>query len=675
MTAGRADPPHENEPTTVLAVDDQEENLELVEAILVDEGFRVLTATSGPEALEVVEREGVETILLDLMMPGMDGFEVCRRLKSSRRSYFIPVVMVTAQTDLRSKIEGLECGADDYLNKPINAVELVTRLKSLGRIRRLRDELDSTESIFFSMISALEGKVPLTRDHSLRVAILAAATGRGLELPAAEQASLVWGALLHDLGKLGVSEEGLWKSDAARNADEEASFRGHAVCGERILRPLKSLSAVLPILRHHHERLDGSGFPDGISGEGFHPQIEIVAIAEAYEGYRRHAPAMPATWSARLRAEASKGRFHAELVERLLVAAAELPAELPEYADLLPFTPPPTSGRIFLADDSDSNREIMETLLTDAGYEVHAFADGQELLDEVEVREVDLVLVDVHMPRVGGEEVCRRLKSDPRFAFLPVILVTAQYGTFTKQTALEHGADEFLRLPLIRHELLARVRSLLRLHAYHMDLEEHESVVLSLSGALEAKDPYTNGHSARVGELSVALSLELDLDDLAASMMTAGFLHDIGKVAVPQSILHKAGLLTEEEMRVVKTHPVVGHEICKGLRCARRVLGCIRSHHERFDGSGYPDALRGEDIPLGARVLGLADAFDALTSERPYRRALSIRQTFEILAREMAEGKWDPRVFRGLETLRAQGRLRPHSTGVLDTSELRVVGR
>ncbi len=178
---------NQNELPTILAVDDQEENLELLDAILTIAGYRVVTATSGPQALDCVAHEDVQTILLDVMMPGMDGFEVCRRLKSSRATYFIPVVMVTALTDLKSKIRGLEAGADDFVSKPVNLDELLTRLKALGRIRGLRDQLDSTESIIFSMIAALEGKVPLTRDHSLRVAILSAATGRSLGLDPADQ--------------------------------------------------------------------------------------------------------------------------------------------------------------------------------------------------------------------------------------------------------------------------------------------------------------------------------------------------------------------------------------------------------------------------------------------------------------------------------------------------------
>lgn len=646
-------------PLTVLAVDDQLENLVLLDAILSDAGYQVVMAQNGAEAFEILEYHQPDLILLDVMMPGMDGFEVCRRLKASRRTYFTPVVILTSLSDVKSKIRGLESGADDFLNKPINSVELLARLHALGRIRRLRDELDTTENIIFSMIAALEGKAPLTRDHSLRVATLSAGAGRLLELSASEQATLVWGALLHDLGKLGVPEDVLLKSPDTRTAEEEALYRQHTEHGERILSPLKSLTSALPIVRHHHERLDGSGYPDGLSGDAFHPLIEIVATADAYENYRRAQPASPDSWAKRLRGDAKAGRFRAGLVEKVLRAAQTAPDDLPEFAELLPVVPPPPSGRIFVADDSKTNRELIEALLTDGGYSVETFAHGPALLEAVETTDPDLVLVDMRMPRMPGEEVCRHLKANLRFAFLPVVLMTAfDDGATTKRKALENGADEFLSVPLNRHELLARVRSLLRLHAFHEDLEEHESVVLSLSGALEAKDPYTNGHSARVGQFSMELAREMGQDrSIVRTMTTAGLLHDIGKVAIPQNLLHKQGPLTPKEFEIVKTHPMVGYEICKGLRSARRVLPCIRNHHERFDGSGYPDGLRGEEIPLQTRILSLADAFDALRSDRPYRQALSDEETFEILAEETTEGKHDPEVFKALRKAWEKGLL------------------
>lgn len=644
-------------PPTILAVDDQPDNLELYEALLSEAGYRVATAASGLKALEMVEKVQPETILLDVMMPDLDGFEVCRRLKTSRRTCFIPVVIVTALADLESKIRGLEVGADDFLNKPIQSFELIARLRSLGRIRALRDELDSTESVLLSMVAALERKTPLSRDHSVRIAAVATAAARELELGPVESAAVAWGALLHDLGKIGVPEDALLAPKGSRSAEQDAQNRRHPEIGEEILRPLGALRDAADIVRHHHERLDGSGYPDGLRGDAFTIPIEIVAAAEAFEAERRASPAFAATWQRKLHNEVAAGHFRASTADAVLRAVEGLPGVLPEPEDLIPWVEPRQTGRIYVVDDTEVNREVLEAWLEEAGHEVEGFADGAELIAAVERDEPDLVLADVHMPGIDGTETCRRLKADPRFTYLPFVLVTAQDG-LDKQAALELGADEFLLLPIDRHELLARVGSLLRLGSYHQDLEEHETVVLSLAGVLEAKDPYTRGHSARVGRLAKKLALHMELGPrLVESMETAGLLHDIGKVAVPQAILHKPGPLDDRELDIVKTHPRVGWEICKSLRSARPVLPVIRSHHEHWNGGGYPDSLRGKAIPLGARVLGLVDAWDALTSERPYREAMAPERAFTLLEGETERGKWDPEVFEAFRVLYRSGGL------------------
>ncbi len=639
-------------PATVLIVDDEAWNLILAEAILEDDGYRILTAEHGEQALALVEDEKPDAILLDVMMPRLDGFEVCRRLKSSRRTFFIPVMMLTALADGESKVKGLEAGADDFLCKPINRIELRARLRSLLRIRRLRNELDSTANIMFSMVTALEGKHPRTRDHSLKVATLAAAVAAKLDLPPTDRDAVAWGALLHDIGKIGVPEAALVKAPAERTSDEERFFRFHPLHSEQILEPLESLRAVGPIVRHHHERLDGSGYPDGLRGSAFTQPIEIVVVANALELHRLDAPEKPSRWIAAMRAEAAAGKLHGDLVEEVLAAAAGLPEELPRFSDLLPTPAPPHGGRILVADASLAQCDFYRRVLCADGYVVEPKAGGATVLAAARQRGADLVILGVEMAGPGGEEVCRQIKAHPGLEYLPVILVTDQEQAAGKERALASGADDFLTIPVDRHELRARVRSLLRLRHYHHDLEERESVILSLSGVLEAKDPYTNGHSSRVGEMSVRLAREMGLGiDFAASLETGGLLHDIGKVAVPERILHKPGRLTDEEYEIVKAHPVTGWQICKDLRSAHHVLPCIRHHHERYDGRGYPDGLAGDAIPLAARIMGVADVYDALTSARPYRDGMSPERAHGILVAENDRGLWDPDVFQAFESL------------------------
>ncbi len=639
-------------PATVLVVDDEAWNRMLAEAILEDDGYRILLAEDGEEALARVAEERPDAILLDVMMPRLDGFEVCRRLKSSRRTFFVPVMMLTALADSESKVKGLEAGADDFLNKPINRIELRTRLRSLLRVRRLRNELDSTANIMFSMVTALEGKDPRTRDHSLKVATLAAAVAGKPGLPAADRDAVVWGALLHDIGKIGVPEAALLKAPAERTSDEERFYRFHPLHSEQILTPLESLSTVRPIVRHHHERLDGSGYPDGLRDAAFSRSIEIVVAANAFELCRMEAPEKPSHWIAAMRAEAAQGRLHADLVEEVLASAAALPETLPRFSDLLPAPAPPRGGRILVADADPTQCDFYAQVLTADGHRVEPKAGGATLLAAAREHGADLVILGVELPGQSGEEICRLIKAHPGLEYLPVILVAAREEGVGKERALASGADDFLTLPVDRNELRARIRSLLRLRHYYHDLEERESVILSLSGVLEAKDPYTNGHSARVGEMSVQLAREMGLSvDFAASLKIGGLLHDIGKVAVPERILHKPVPLTDEEYEIVKAHPVTGWEICKDLHSAHPVLPCIRYHHERYDGRGYPDGLAGDAIPLGARIMGLADVYDALTSERAYRAGMSPPRAYEILTAENDRGMWDPEVFRAFASL------------------------
>lgn len=644
----------------ILAVDDQPENIELLAAILGDEGYAVASAHDGVAALEAVERGTPHAVLLDVMMPRIDGFEVCRRLKTSRASCFVPIVLLTALSDVESKVRGLEVGADDFLNKPFHRAELLTRLRSLLRIRALRDELDSTEAVMFSMVDLLEGKLPRTRHHSLRVAATAVGAGRRLGMQARTLQDLASAALLHDIGKLGVAESVLLKSPHERTPDEEETFRRHPALGRRILEPIASLAGALPLILHHHERLDGSGYPDGLAGDDLGPAVELLAAANRLDVARiEQAASDRSQAAAMLREDAARGLFGLRTAEAVIEAAADIAAE-PALETILPVPVAEPGGSILVADDNPTNRQLYRELLEQEGFRVTVAADGEAALAAWQTERPDLLILDVRMPGIPGDEVCRRVKAEPGSAFLPVVLVTAYEERDSRRRAINAAADDLLISPVNRLELVARVRSLLRLRIYHQDLVRHEQVVLSLSAALEAKDAYTRGHSQRVGEFSRRLALEFgQSEEEADRLQLGGLLHDLGKIAVPEAVLHKPGRLTDEEFALVMTHPVVGWEICRRLRSAEPVLDIIRFHHERFDGSGYPDHLAGEAIPLPARILAVADALDALTSERPYRAGLSIDGAVDLLRDETRRGKWDPAVIAALERLHARRQADP----------------
>jgi putative two-component system response regulator len=300
----------------------------------------------------------------------------------------------------------------------------------------------------------------------------------------------------------------------------------------------------------------------------------------------------------------------------------------------------PMAATILLVDADSSNRTDWEALLDNQGYRVFAAENGKAALEECPRLQPDLVLLHTSLPDISGFEVCRRLKADPLNRLTPVVLMSPLSNATDAWRGQEAGADDFWGRPASRWEALSRVQSILQMKSYIDD--QAAAVTYSLARSIEARDPTTEGHSQRVVEFAVGLgeSLGLSQDDLQA-LRVAGLVHDIGKVAVPDDILLKPGRLTPEETAIMQQHPVVGENICEPLKSFRRILPIIRHHHERIDGSGYPDGLRGERIPLHAHIVQIADIYDALTSNRPYREALSPCRALEILSEEAGRGWLD----------------------------------
>jgi putative two-component system response regulator len=309
-------------------------------------------------------------------------------------------------------------------------------------------------------------------------------------------------------------------------------------------------------------------------------------------------------------------------------------------------------GTILVADDMEANRELLAGLLTAEGYRTICVEDGNRALEAVHQEAVDLALLDVRMPGATGYSACLAIKSQPETRLIPVILVTSLTSTDDRIHGIMCGADDFLSKPVNKHELLARVRSLLRLKEFTDELENAETVLFSLALSIEAKDTYTEGHCERLSKLSVALAERLGLrDEEKVALRRAGIVHDIGKISVPEHILTKRGPLTDEEWKIMKQHPVVGERICAPLKSFRLVLPVIRHHHEKLDGSGYPDGLKGEEIPLTARILQITDIYDALTTERPYRNALHPQHAFAVIREEVKRGWWDGYLSEEFEAL------------------------
>ena len=266
----------------VLVVDDHPLNLELIEGCLVDVDCRVITATDGLEALELVAAEHPDLVLLDVMMPKMDGYEVCQRIKESPEGRLLPVVMVTALGQIADRVRGLEVGADDFIVKPIERVELVARVRSLLRVKQLYDRLDDAQRTIFALARAVEAKDSLTEAHTERVGISARRLGAAIGLSEDTLDDLLWGGVIHDIGKIGIPDQVLTKPGPLDD-DEWELMKSHVLIGEEIAGPLRSAHDLLPIIRHHHERIDGTGYPDGLKGDAIPVTARIVAICDAYD--------------------------------------------------------------------------------------------------------------------------------------------------------------------------------------------------------------------------------------------------------------------------------------------------------------------------------------------------------------------------------------------------------
>jgi putative two-component system response regulator len=304
------------------------------------------------------------------------------------------------------------------------------------------------------------------------------------------------------------------------------------------------------------------------------------------------------------------------------------------------------SGRpvhVLAVDDDSSSIAVLEAASAVAGFRFSSTLQPKECLDLVRDLEPDVVLLDAMMPEIDGFQLCRRIKEDEHLQLIPVVMVTALDSKSDKLKGLKAGCDDFMSKPVDRVELTARVHSLARVRRLTENLDDAEKVLESLARGVEAKDETTGDHCDRLTRAGHDFGTHLGLSSPEVKALgRAGVLHDIGKIGIPDSILLKPGKLTPQEWRVMETHTTIGADLLKPLRTMQRVVPIVRHHHERWDGKGYPERLSGEGIPYLARAFQLLDAFDALTSERPYKRAFSAEESCEILEKEALDGKWDP---------------------------------
>ncbi len=308
---------------------------------------------------------------------------------------------------------------------------------------------------------------------------------------------------------------------------------------------------------------------------------------------------------------------------------------------------------ILVADDIPENIELMEAHLHSIECTIIPATDGQDALQKALDNNPDLLLLDVMMPGLTGIQVCGQLRKVRKFRFTPIVMVTSLSDVQDKVAAIEAGATDFLTKPVNRLELITRVNTLLNQKSLYDDLASSYDIIFALVSVVEARDTYTHGHSERVGTLAAEFARFLSMDEVEVERIhKAGLLHDIGKIGISDSILNKPGRLTQEEYNIILDHPIIGAKLISNIKNLRDVSQYIRHHHERYDGYGHPDRLSGDSIPMGARIIGIADTYDAIISRRSYDAERSEDDAVMIFKEERDHGQWDPElVDRFLEFL------------------------
>jgi putative two-component system response regulator len=308
---------------------------------------------------------------------------------------------------------------------------------------------------------------------------------------------------------------------------------------------------------------------------------------------------------------------------------------------------PPKLSTILVVDALDFNLGTLRASFENEGYRVITAVRAVEALEILEREPVDLIVVDRFVPDMDGTECCRRIRANRRTELIPILMLSCLPGVEHEIAGIGSGADGFLARPYHPEVFRARVRSMLRYKATVDRLEESETILLAMAQAVEQRDNNTAGHCERLAALGVAMGMAMELPSQhLLALHRGGYLHDIGKIGMPDAVLLKRGPLSDAEWRTMRTHTIKGEEICQPMKCLAPVLPIIRSHHERWDGTGYPDGLSGHSIPLLARVLQFADIYDALTAARSYKVAMNSADALRVMQEETDRGWHDPELMR-----------------------------
>jgi len=611
---------------SILIVEDNLQEVRLLEAHLQEIGHPIRVVHDVRSALDYLAQEVPALVILDLILPDQSGYQLIEHMKQESRWDRVPILVVSGMADVHDRVKALKDGADDFILKGFERIEFDARVRRLLRLKRHWDQLSAR------------------CNQALRLAITDSLTG---------------------LYTHGFLQESLQRHLAfARRHDRPLSLlfadidhfkqindrHGHSA-GDEVL---KSIAQTLCHIMRRGDVIVRYG------GEEFVALLPHTSRAEAHKLAER-VRAEIASQSIGIRTADQRG-----LRVTLSIGVAGFPEDacdaeaLLQHADEAMYQAKQAgrnavalfgageaanlaAHRILVVDDDEKNLRLLQAYLVPEGYQTILARDGQEAIEIARHSRPDLVLLDAMMPRLSGFDACRRLKQESATCLVPVVLVTALSSREDRFRGIEAGADDFLRKPIDRVELLTRVRALLRAKRTTDLLEDAETVIFTLARAVEARDPSTGDHVERVSRLAVKLGKSAGLRGAQLEgLRRAAVVHDIGKIVVPDAVLLKPGPLSPQERTIMERHVEAGYELLRPLRTFSESLDAVRFHHERRDGSGYPYGLRGDQIPLSAQIMAIVDIFDALTHERVYRAAQSNEGAFAELRAEGARGLHDP---------------------------------
>lgn len=605
LSESKAEDVFEAPQARVLLVDDNMMNLDLLKGILKSTGIHLDTGVNGEEALELVRQNSYHMILMDHMMPVMDGVEALKKMKEEKLCENTPVVVLTANAVGDAKESYLKAGFDDYLSKPVHSRQLFAMLK-----KYLPKELQVTERTVIEEKDAAGAVMPSTATTTPREVEAAAQENFLDRLSFLDTATgLIYCCNSEDFYKEMLNSYlSTNKYEEMKQRYQEENWDNYRI----LVHALKSTSL----------SIGATAVSEAAKG------LEMAAKEERIDYIRENHEAVMAAYK--------------ELLDAIRNALEEklAPTEVQADNQQMPCEPE-ERAHILVVDDDPMNLRVAEKQLQEM-FTVDCVKSGKEALAFLEKKIPNLILLDLHMPEMDGFAVLRELKANEKLRDIPVIFLTADNDRDTEVKGFSEGALDFITKPFIADIMLQRVKRILELDRLQKNLQQEVTkqtqkaearrekverlslqIMLTLANTIDAKDKYTNGHSLRVAEYAREMAKRVGKSEQEQEdIYYIGLLHDIGKIGIPNAIINKTTRLTDEEYELIKTHPQIGAGILENMTEIPGLSIGAHWHHELYNGKGYPDGLKGDEIPEIARIIGVADAYDAMTSKRSYRDIL-----------------------------------------------------